>query len=163
MSQMNQMSLTPERYNIQLTRHGAPVEYDFQPAIVSDIARFGYIVPFDSRCKKDVVQTEEDVYTVLEPVLGRQYRGGLDWKTKKQAVISLHDVAILGYQKQAIVDPRLNNHIADMYEIFLDKRIFPQWANQNWLVLLGEQITEEKTMALATDIKNVLVKHAKGD
>lgn len=157
------MSLMPERYNIQLTRHGKPIDWDFQPAIVSDIARFGYIIPFDDRCKNIVIQVEEDVYTALEPVLGKSYKGPLDYKTKKQSVISLHDVAILGYQRQAITDPRLNNHIADMYEIYLDKRVFPMWANQDWLILMGKRIAEEQTMSLAQDIKDLLIKQAKGD
>lgn len=163
MSQMNQMSLTPEHYNIQLTRHGKPIDWGFQPAIVSDIARFGYIIPLDDRCKNIVIQAEGDVYTALEPVLGKGYKGLLDYKTKKQSVISLRDVAILGYQRQTITDPRLNNHIADMYEIYIDKRVFPMWANQDWLILMGKRIAEEQTMSLAQDIKDLLIKQAKGD
>lgn len=161
-------ALTPQRYNILLTRHGEEIEFDFPPATADLITRFGYLVPNDTRCKPGLIQNEDDLYVMLEPVLGRGYRGNLAYHTRKQVIISLHDTAVLGYQRQSIIDPRLSNEVAFFWEIYLDQRIFPQSQEEDWQTLLGELITAEKTdpeadKKLAEDIKNRLLAQAKED
>lgn len=160
--------LTPQRYNILLTRQGEEIEFDFPPATADLITRFGYLVPHDVRCKPGLIQNEEDLYALMEPVLGRGYRGNLAYHTRKQVIVSLHDTAILGYQRQSIIDPRLSNEVAYFWEIYLDQRIFPQSQDESWQALLGEMITAEKTdpeadKKLAEDIKNRLLEQAKDD
>ena len=159
-------SLTPQRYNIMLTRHGEEIDFDFPPATADLITRFGYLVPSDTRCAPGLVQGEDDVYNLLSPVLGRGYRGNLAYHTRKQVIISLHDTAILGYQRQSIIDPRLSNEVALFWEIYLDQRIFPQAQEEDWQTLLGEMVIEERTnpesdKKLAEDIKNRLLDQAK--
>lgn len=160
--------LTPQRYNILLTRQGEEIDFDFPPATADLITRFGYLVPHDTRCEPGLIQNEEDLYNLLEPVLGRGYRGNLAYHTRKQVIISLHDTAILGYQRQSIIDPRLSNEVAYFWEIYLDQRIFPQSQEESWQGLLGEMITSEKSdqeadKKLAEDIKNRLLEQAKSD
>lgn len=159
-------ALTPQRYNILLTRDGSEIDFDFPPATAELITRFGYLVPHDVRCHPGLVQDEDTLYKLMEPVLGRGYRGNLSYHTRKQVIISLHDTAILGYQRQSIIDPRLSNEVADFWEIYLDQRIFPQYHEEDWQTLLSELITTEKTnpdsdRLLAEDIKNRLLDQAK--
>lgn len=161
-------ALTPQRYNILLTRHGEEIDFDFPPATADLITRFGYLVPHDVRCKPSLIQNEENIYTLLEPVLGRGYRGNLAYHTRKQVIVSLHDTAILGYQRQSIIDPRLSNEVAFFWEIYLDQRVFPQSQEEDWQSLLGEVITTEKTdpeadKKLAEDIKTRLLEQSKAD
>lgn len=160
--------LTPQRYNILLTRDGSEIEFDFPPATAELITRFGYLVPNDTRCSPGLVQAEEDLYALLEPVLGKGYRGNLSYHTRKQVIISLHDTAILGYQRQTIIDPRLSNEVALFWEIYLDQRVFPQCQEESWQSLLGEMITAElkdknADRSLAEDIKARLLDQAKDD
>jgi hypothetical protein len=157
--------LTPQRYNIILTRAGNEIDFDFPPATADLITRFGFLVPQDTRCHPALIQDEENLYVAMEPVLGRGYRGNLSYHTRKQVIISLHDTAILGYQRQSIIDPRLSNEIALFWEIYLDQRIFPQCHEEDWQMLLGDMITQEKTDAdadrnLAEDIKARLLAQA---
>lgn len=161
-------TLTPQRYNILLTREGNEIDFDFPPATAELITRFGYLVPHDTRCDPALVQDEEQLYKNLEPILGRGYRGNLSYHTRKQVIVSLHDTAILGYQRQSIIDPRLSNEIGLFWEIYLDQRIFPQSQEEDWQTLLGELITQEKTdkdadRKLAEDIKARLLEQAKAD
>ncbi|RYG57730.1 MAG: hypothetical protein EON60_14225, partial [Alphaproteobacteria bacterium] len=65
--------LTPQRYNILLTRHGEEIAFDFPPATADLITRFGYLVPSDPRCQTGLIQNEEDIYEMLQAVLGRTY------------------------------------------------------------------------------------------
>jgi hypothetical protein len=158
--------LTPQRYNILLTRDGSEIDFDFPPATAELITRFGYLVPLDVRCLPGLVQDESNLYELLEAVLGRGYRGNLLYHTRKQVIISLHDTAVLGYQRQSIIDPRLSIEIANFWEIYLDQRIFPQSQEEDWQQLLAELITAEKTnpdadRLLAEDIKNRLLDQAK--
>lgn len=158
-------SLTPQRYNILLTREGQEIDFDFPPATADLITRFGYLNPHDTRCNPSLIQDEENLYVAMEPILGRGYRGNLSYHTRKQVIISLHDTAILGYQRQSIIDPRLSNEIALFWEIYLDQRIFPQCHEEDWQMLLGEMITLEKTdpdadRKLAEDIKARLLSQA---
>lgn len=160
--------LTPQRYNILLTRHGEEITFDFPPATADLITRFGYLIPNDPRCQSGLVQNEEDLYHMLESVLGRGYRGNLSYHTRKQVIVSLHDTAILGYQRQSIIDPRLSNEVAFFWEIYLDQRIFPQSQEESWQALLSELITNERNdpesdRKLAEDIKNRLLEQAKDD
>lgn len=160
--------LTPQRYNILLTRHGDEISFDFPPATADLITRFGYLLPEDPRCQTGLIQNEEDIYEMLGPVLGRSYRGNLAYHTRKQVIVSLHDTAILGYQRQAIIDPRLSNEVSLFWEIYLDQRVFPQSQEEDWQALIGELITNEKTdpdadRKLAEDIKNRLLEQAKAD
>jgi hypothetical protein len=158
--------LTPQRYNILLTRHGEEIAFDFPPATADLITRFGYLTSADPRCQPGLVQGEDDIYHLLEPILGRGYRGNLAYHTRKQVIVSLHDTAILGYQRQSIIDPRLSNEVALFWEIYLDQRIFPQCQEEDWQTLLGATITEEKLnpeadKKLAEDIKTRLLEQAR--
>lgn len=157
--------LTPQRYNIVLTRQGAELDFDFPPATADLITRFGYLVANDTRCAPGLVQGEDQVYELLSPVLGRGYRGNLAYHTRKQVIVSLHDTAVLGYQRQSIIDPRLANEVALFWEVYLDQRIFPQAQEEDWQALLCELIVEERTnpdadKKLAEDIKNRLLDQA---
>jgi len=158
-------ALTPQRYNILLTRKGQEIDFEFPAATADLITRYGYIIPIDPRCPAGLIQAEEDLYTLLEPVLGRGYRGNLAYHTRKQVIISLHDTAILGYQRQSIIDPRLSNEIALFWEVYLDQRIFPQSQDESWQSLMGDLITQERTNPdsdrnIAEDIKNRLLQQA---
>lgn len=160
--------LTPQRYNILLTRDGAEIDFDFPPATAELITRFGYLTPNDTRCAPGLVQAEEDLYQLMEPVLGKGYRGNLSYHTRKQVIISLHDTAILGYQRQTIIDPRLSNEVALFWEIYLDQRIFPQCMEESWQAALGDMVTMElknpqADRELAEDIKARLLAQAKDD
>lgn len=159
-------TLTPQRYNILLTREGEQIDFEFPPATAELITRFGFITPHDPRCDPVLVQDEETLYQTMEPVLGRGYRGNLSYHTRKQVIISLHDTAILGYQRQSIIDPRLSNEIALFWEIYLDQRVFPQSHEEDWQNLLGQLISSEKEdpeadKKLAEDIKNRLLDQAR--
>ncbi len=158
--------LTPQRYNIVLTRQGDEIDFDFPPATADLITRFGYLVPNDTRCAPGLIQAEDEVYTLLGPVLGRGYRGNLAYHTRKQVIVSLHDTAILGYQRQSIIDPRLANEVALFWEVYLDQRIFPQAQEEDWQALLSTMIVEERhnpesDRKLAEDIKARLLAQAK--
>ena len=152
----------PQKYNIVLTRDGEDLEFDFPPATAEMIARFGYLSPNDDRCTPALTLDEEDIYTTLSPVLGASFRGDLSYHTRKQVIISLHDTAILGYQRQTIIDPRIGNDIALFWEIYLDERVFPQVQEDDWCALMADIITQEKEdddadRKLAEDIKNRLL------
>jgi hypothetical protein len=159
-------ALEPQKYNILLTRDGQEIDFDFPPATADMIARFGYITPNDERCAPCLVHDEEGLYATMEPVIGKGYRGDLSYHTRKQVIISLHDTAILGYQRQSIIDPRISNEIALFWEIYLDQRVFPQSLEEDWQRLMAEVITsemedEEADRLLAEDIKNRLLEQAK--
>ncbi len=157
--------LTPQRYNIMLTRDGNEIDFDFPPATAELITRFGYISPVDQRCHPGLIQNEDELYDSLAPVLGKAYRGNLSYHTRKQVIISLHDTAIMGYQRQSIIDPRLAIEIATFWEIYLDQRVFPQSQEEDWQTLLGELVCREREepdadRKLAEDIKGRLLSQA---
>lgn len=157
--------LKPQKYNILLTREGEEIDFDFPPATADMIARFGFILPTDERCRSALIHDEEGLYKSLEPVLGAGWRGDLAYHTRKQVIISLHDTAILGYQRQSIIDPRLSNEIALFWEIYLDQRVFPQSLEEEWQrlmaeVLISELQDDEADHLLAEDIKNRLLEQA---
>ena len=159
-------ALQPQKYNIVLTREGEEIDFDFPPATADMIARFGYIIPTDERCVPALIQDEEDLYQTLEPVIGAGYRGEMSYHTRKQVIISLHDTAVLGYQRQSIIDPRLSNEIATFWEIYLDERVFPQALEDDWQRLMAEVIIceledEDSDRLLAEDIKNRLLEQAR--
>ncbi|MAF30915.1 MAG: hypothetical protein CMF60_01750 [Magnetococcales bacterium] len=161
-------AVQPHKYNIVLTREGEEISFDFPPATSENIARFGYIQPHDPRCSANLVNDEEDMYGALEPILGTGYRGDLSYHTRKQTIISLHDTAILGYQRQTIIDPRLSNEIAVFWEVYLDQRIFPQAAENDWRslmvnVIITEKDDEDADKKLAEDIKDRLLEQALDD
>lgn len=155
--------VTPEKFNICLTRHGKEIDFDFPPATDDLITRFAYIVPKDDRCEAGVINSEDELFTLLQPVMGtNRVRGGaLGYKTKKQTIIALHDTAILGYQRQTIVDSMLNIEIGDMWEIYLDTRVFPQSDEPEWCNIMSDIIIREQDSELAEDIKNRLLDQAK--
>lgn len=158
-------SVQPHKYNIVLTRDGAEISFDFPPATADNIVRFGYIEPNDMRCDSGVVNDEDDLYESLSPILGKTYKGDLSYYTKKQTIISLHNTAILGYQRQTIIDPRISNEIATFWEIYLDQRIFPQAHEDDWRKLMSDIIVAEKVdddadKKLAEDIKDRLLEQA---
>tara|TARA_B100000609_G_scaffold194194_1_gene186479 strand:- start:196 stop:708 length:513 start_codon:yes stop_codon:yes gene_type:complete len=152
----------PQKYNIILTRDGDEIDFEFPPATSDLISRFGFIMPSDERCDPGVVVEEEEMYKALEPVLGNNYRGDLAYHTIKQVIIALHGTAILGYQRQSIIDPRISNGVATFWEIYLDQRIFPQSMEEDWQQLMGEIIMAETDdddadRKLAEDIKDRLL------
>lgn len=159
-------AVEPQKYNIVLTREGNEIDFDFPPATAEMITRYGYIKPTDERCNPSLVHEEEDLYTSLEAVIGRGYRGDLAYHTRKQVIIALHDTAILGYQRQIIIDPRISNEIAVFWEIYLDQRVFPQGDEEEWQRLMGEIVSAEQKDdnadgRLAQDIKEQLLQQAR--
>lgn len=159
--------IQPQKYNIVLTRGEQKIDFDFPPATAEEIARFGYIIPIDSRCTSGLVVEEEDLLTHMRPVLGTTFSGGLAYHTRKQVLITLHETAVLGYQRQVIIDPRLSNEIATFWEIYLDQRVFSQAHESSWQQLMAEVISAERTdqdadRKLAEDIKNILLQDAEG-
>lgn len=159
-------AIQPQRYNILLTRDGEEIDFDFPPANADMITRFGYITPADPRCDHSLIQDESELYKALEPVIGTGYRGEMSYHTRKQVIISLHDTAILGYQRQSIIDPRLSNEVALFWEIYLDQRVFPDADEDSWQEMMGEVIIteladEDADQKLAEDIKSRLLDQAK--
>ena len=160
--------IQPQKYNIVLTREGDEISFDFPPATADQITRFGYILPEDPRCEGGLIFEEEDLYKALEPVLGSSYRGNLAYHTRKQTIITLHETAILGYQRQIIIDPRLGNEVALFWEIYLDQRVFHQALDEAWQLLMGEIISMEREdesadRKLAEDIKDILLNDVAND
>lgn len=157
--------IQPQKYNIVLTRDGREVSFDFSPATAESITRFGYLEPLDSRCGSGLVEEEDQLYTKLSPVIGKSFMGELAFHTQKQTIISLHETAILGYQRQKIIDPRISNEIATFWEIYLDQRIFPQSLENDWCDLMAQIIISEinnegADRELAEDIKDKLLEQA---
>lgn len=164
--QVSGTQVQPQKYNIVLTRDGEEVEFDFPPATVEMITRFGYVIPEDQRCSSGLINEEEDIYEYLSAVLGQTYKGELAFHTRKQVLISLHDTAILGYQRQTVIDPRISNEVGTFWEIYLDERIFPQSEEEDWRTLMAEVIITELTddeadRRLAEDIKDRLLEQAR--
>lgn len=154
--------IQPQKYNIVLTREGAEITFDFPPATADQITRFGYILPEDQRCNGGLIFEEEELYEALGPVLGQNYRGNLAYHTRKQVIVTLHETAILGYQRQLIIDPRLGSEVALFWEIYLDQRVFHQALDESWQLLMAEIISMEREdesadRKLAEDIKEILL------
>ena len=85
---------------------------------------------------------------------------------RKQVIIALHDTAILGYQRQLVIDPRISNEVGTFWQVYLDQRIFPQSDDVEWQQLMAEIIISEikdpdADEKLAMDIKNRLIEQAK--
>lgn len=162
---INKQAVQPHKYNIVLTREGKEITFDFPPATSDNISRFGFITPADIRCTPGLINNEEELYSALKPILGNTFQGQLSYHTRKQTIVSLHDTAILGYQRQTIIDPRISNEIAIFWEIYLDQRIFPQSYEGDWRQLMAKIIISEKDdedadKKLAEDIKNRLLEQA---
>lgn len=158
-------AVQPHKYNIVLTRDGEEITFDFPPATSEHIIRFGYIISHDKRCEASIINDEEDLYASLAPILGQTFRGDLSYHTQKQTIISLHDTAILGYQRQTIIDPRISNEIGLFWEIYLDQRIFPQAHEEEWRklivnIIISEKKDDDADKNLAEDIKNRLLEQA---
>lgn len=135
--------LTPTRYNITLTKDGAELNFVYPVPSEEEIARFGYVIPTDVRCNKRLIHKETDMYDALRAVLGSTYNGNLAYMTKKQVVISLHDTAILGYQRQDILDPRIGAKVATFWEIYCDQRIWPASREEKFQKYMSEVVSEE--------------------
>lgn len=162
MKHVQSAPLEPMKYNIVLTKNGKKMDFDFAPASLEQITRFGFVQPHDKRAKSKLVLADEDLYLALGPIIGKGYRGELGYHTRKQTIIALHDVAILGYQRQAIIDPRIGNEVALFWEIYLDQRVFPASDGQEWQETMAQVIIAELTdnaadAQLAEDIKNKLL------
>ena len=158
--------IQPQKYNIVLTRDGEEVDFAFPPASPDEIVRFGYLIPNDKRCNPGLIKAEEDLYQILAPVLGSTFQGNLAYHTRKQTIITLHETAILGYQRQTILDPRISNEIALFWEIYLDSRVFNAAQDLDWQLLMAEVIVTERNQAdadqrLAEDIKDILLRDAR--
>ncbi|MFT7434137.1 MAG: hypothetical protein ACI9TY_001785 [Alphaproteobacteria bacterium] len=162
---ITKQGVQPHKYNIVLTKEGEEITFDFPPATSENITRFGYITPTDKRCTSGLVNNEDDLYDTLKPILGNSYKGELAYHTRKQTIVSLHDTAILGYQRQTIMDPRISNEIAMFWEIYLDQRIFPQAQEDEWRqlmakIIIAEKEDEDADKKLAEDIKDRLLEQA---
>ena len=156
----------PQKYNIVLTRDGEEIDFEFAPGGAEVITRFGYIIPSDVRCEKGLINEDDDLYKRLRPVLGTSFQGELSYHTRKQVIVSLHDTAILGYQRQSLIDPRISNEVAYFWEIYLDTRIFPQAEDSAWRNLMAEIIVceiedDDADRKLAEDIKDRLLEQTK--
>lgn len=147
-----------ERYNILLQLKGETISFEFPPATAAAIARIGYIIPTDARCRIGLVD-ESTIHSALAPVLGATPTQ-LDYLTRKQVTITLHGTAILGYQRFDITDPRISNKVATLYEVYVDNRIFPQSSEPDWQYLMGELVSREEDAQLTEDIKNRLIEQA---
>lgn len=168
MEYIRSTGVKPNTYNIILTREGEELEFDFMPAPHEMISEFGFLTPTDERCEKGIINDLEDIYDFLQPILGRHYEGELAFHTHKQTMIALHGTTILGYQRQAIIDPRISNEIATFWKIYLDQRIFPQSTEHDWQKLMSEIIMSEMKdpeadAKLAEDIKNRLIEQARDE
>lgn len=160
--------IEPQKYNILLTREGKEIDFDFPPAGPELITRYGYLLPHDERCSPDIITDEAELYAALKPVLGSTFNGDMAYHTRKQVIITLHDTAILGYQRQVIIDPRISNEVALFWEIYLDQRVFPQCGEAEWQKVMSEVIITElkddnSDRLLAEDIKNKLLEQAHND
>lgn len=158
--------IKPSTYNIILTREGDELDFKFPPAPREMISEFGYLKPLDVRCKTGVVVGADEVYKNLEPILGRSFNGDLAFHTRKQTLIALHGTAILGYQRQVVIDPRISNEVGTFWQIYLDQRIFPRSDEREWQNLMSEIIISEISdreadQKLAEDIKNRLIEQAR--
>ena len=152
-------------YNIELTNEGKPIKFTFNNATAGEIQAVTYIRPEDTRCSTGIVMNQEELATKLKPVLGSTYPDLIQNKIT-EGLIQLHHVAILGFQRFDVIDPRLHIKIATAWDIFLDKRIFPQHENHSWLEKISELIAEESVnpntlRQLASDIKDQLLDSAK--
>ena len=151
-------AVQPQKYNIVLTRDGESIDFDFSPATGDLLTRYGYVQPLDTRCAANLVDDEDALYTTLAPILGKAYRGQLAYHTNKQVIISLHDTAILGYQRQMIIDPRISNEIATFWEIYLDQRVFPESLDRAWRENMAQNIVTEKESKEADRILSEKIK-----
>lgn len=154
--------LEPMKYNIVLMKDGKKMDFSLAPASMEQITRFGFVQPHDHRAGSRLVQADEDLYSALGPVIGKSYRGELGYHTRKQTIIALHDTAILGYQRQAIIDPRIGNEVALFWEIYLDQRVFPTSGDTEWQetmaqIIISELADPKADAQLAEDIKNKLL------
>ena len=158
----------PLKYNIILTKDGVRIDFDFPPAPLEQIVRYGYLMAQDPRVMPVLITDDAGLYAALAPIIGKTYRGELQYHTRKQSIISLHDTAILGYQRQVIIDPRLHNEIALFWEIYLDLRVFPAAHDTAWQQAMAEVITSElkdpsADAALAEDLKQRLLEQTSQD
>lgn len=154
--------IEPMKYNIVLLKDGQKMEFDFAPAPMDKITHFGFVLPHDPCAVARLVLSDEDLYSALGAVIGKTYRGELGYHTRKQTIISLHDTAILGYQRQSIIDPRISNDVALFWEIYLDQRIFVSsediaWQETMAQIIISELADPQADAHLADDIKNRLL------
>ena len=154
--------IEPMKYNIVLMKNGQKMDFNLAPAPMEQITRFGFVLPHDTRASAKLVLSDEDLYSALGAVIGKTYRGELGYHTRKQTIIALHETAILGYQRQAIIDPRIGNEVALFWEIYLDQRIFPtseatEWQETMAQIIISELSDPEADAQLAEDIKNKLL------
>lgn len=166
MKYIRSSGVQPVTFNIILTKDGDELDFEFQPAAPEMIAEFGFILASDERCASGIVQTNDHLLENLRPILGATFSGELAMHPRKQVIIALHDTAILGYQRQLVIDPRISNEIGTFWQIYLDQRIFPQSENEEWQQLMAEIIISEITdpnadEKLAQDIKDRLINQAK--
>ena len=156
----------PVTFNIILTRDGDEIDFQFVPAPQEMISEFGFLLTGDKRCESGVVQDHEGILAKLRPILGQHFHGELAFHPRKQVIIALHDTAILGYQRQVVMDPRISNEIATFWQIYLDQRIFPQAEEPDWQelmagIIISELKDEQADQKLAEDIKNRLIEQAR--
>lgn len=159
--------LEPMKYNIVLMKDGQKMDFSLAPAGIEQITRFGFVLPHDKRANSRLVLGDEDLYAALGAVIGKGYRGELGYHTRKQTIIALHDTAILGYQRQAIIDPRIGNEVALFWEIYLDQRVFPASGSEEWQetmaqIIISELSDDKADAQLADDIKNKLLQDTDG-
>lgn len=154
--------INPTTYNIVLTDGNEDVSFDLPPALAPDIVQLGYVLPVDDRCEPGLITRETHLHTRLAPVLGSTFQGTLGYQTRKQTIVAIHDTAILAYTRQDIIDPRLSNKVATLWDVYIDSRFFPKAREPEWLELMGQLISMELAQpdadsALAEIIKQKLL------
>ena len=142
----------PDKYNIILTSNGADMDLNFPPATKGQVTNFNYIIPVDKSCVEKVVNSREEYYKILRPVIGRFTSVKLIFNTIQKTSISLHNVAILAYIKYDVIDPRMDNKIATEWGIYTDNRIF---LNESSTISL---ITNNTDRQMAEILKNRILK-----
>ena len=168
MEYIKSAGIQPVTYNILLTKDGDEIDFSFPPASSDMISEFGFVLVLDDRCTSGLTKDNEHLIENLRPVLGQAFTGELAMHPRKQVIIALHDTAILGYQRHVVIDPRISNDVATHWQIYLDRRVFPQADAEDWQQLMAEVIIselkdEQADEKLAEDIKTRLIEQAQTD
>lgn len=143
-----------ERFDILLTRKGEEVKFEFAPAKANEITQFTFLKEPQTK-----VNSEQELCFALRSVIGSQ-PVALKTPVKSATIISFHEVAILGYDIHSVIDPRLDNKIAELVQVYVDNRLFPLHSNESWQSDLTSLIWTDGPAILAEKIKQKLVEQA---
>jgi len=133
------------KYDIKVMCDDERVDFDLPAPSEENVTRFGYLVPVDDRCVRGVVSEQTALNAALQPVLGSTYADAeLNVQVVKQVTVALHDVTILGYIKEDVIDPRITARVATIWEVYLDNRIFSSSGDADWQDMMGRLIQYEQ-------------------